>query len=75
MMTIWTIKYIMDELVSALREAKLLRQIVLVSNNANVVINSVANAGEHTSLHDTPGYTGSGPVYAHLRGLKPPTHC
>lgn len=35
-------EFIMDELVSAIREAKRYRQIILVSNNGNVVINSDA---------------------------------
>jgi predicted nuclease with TOPRIM domain len=35
-------QYIMDELIRAIREAKKIRQVMLVSNNANVVINSDA---------------------------------
>lgn len=35
-------QYIMDELISAVRQAKIYRQVILVSNNANVVINSDA---------------------------------
>ncbi len=35
-------EFIMDELVKAIRQAKSYRQIILVSNNGNVVINSDA---------------------------------
>ena len=35
-------EFIMDELVGAVREAKTYRQVILVSNNGNVVINSDA---------------------------------
>ncbi len=35
-------EFIMDELVKAIRQAKLYRQVILVSNNGNVVINSDA---------------------------------
>jgi len=35
-------EFIMDELVNAIRQAKMYRQVILVSNNGNVVINSDA---------------------------------
>jgi ribose 5-phosphate isomerase len=35
--------FIMDELVPALREAKKTRQVIIVSNNGNVVVNSDAD--------------------------------
>ncbi len=36
-------EFIMDELVKALRQAKLYRQVIVVSNNGNVVVNSDAD--------------------------------
>jgi len=45
-------EFIMDELVKAIRQAKIYRQVILVSNNGNVVINSDAEQIVIANRHD-----------------------
>ena len=45
-------EFIMDELVKAIRQAKSYRQVILVSNNGNVVINSDAEQIVIANRHD-----------------------